>query len=63
MVRCYAGKPGSFRRKPLSDRFGHYVSRAPFWFIEATGQHPTWTSFQPDKSTPVAVDPHEEDLS
>jgi hypothetical protein len=43
MLSCYAGKPGDERRKPMTDIYGNYVSRAPRWFLEATGQIPAWT--------------------
>ncbi len=35
MVKCDVGEPGDERRKPIVDRFGKYVSRAPRWYIEA----------------------------
>jgi hypothetical protein len=37
MVECEAGIPGDERRRPVADRFGNYVSRAPRWFMEAVG--------------------------
>jgi hypothetical protein len=37
MVECDAGEFGDERRKPVSDRFGNLVSRAPRWFLEAVG--------------------------
>jgi len=37
MFACNPGKLGDERRKPVSDRFGKYVSRAPRWFLEAAG--------------------------
>jgi hypothetical protein len=37
MVQCQVGRPGDERRKPVSDRFGHMVSRAPRWYLEAVG--------------------------
>ncbi|UCE01031.1 MAG: hypothetical protein JSV42_10065 [Chloroflexota bacterium] len=35
MVTCETGQPGDERRKPITDRFGNLVSRAPFWYLEA----------------------------
>jgi hypothetical protein len=35
MVLCETGHPGDERRKPVSDRFGNLVSRAPRWYLEA----------------------------
>jgi hypothetical protein len=35
MLRCDAGQPGDERRKPVRDRFGQLVSRAPRWYLEA----------------------------
>lgn len=43
MVRCNPGPINSERRKPITDRFGNMVSRAPCWFLEATGQIPAYT--------------------
>jgi len=37
MLVCRPGKPGSIRRKPVADRAGRLLSRAPRWFLEATG--------------------------
>jgi len=37
MLVCKPGEPGSERRKPLVDRSGNLLSRAPRWFLEATG--------------------------
>lgn len=37
MVECDPGQPGDERRKPVADRFGHLVSRAPRWYLEALG--------------------------
>lgn len=37
MVECEAGIPGDERRRPVADRFGNYVSRAPRWYMEAVG--------------------------
>jgi hypothetical protein len=37
MVACIPGKPGDNRRKPVKDRFGKMVSRAPLWYLEAVG--------------------------
>jgi len=37
MLVCRPGVPGSERRKPLVDRSGNLLSRAPRWFLEATG--------------------------
>jgi hypothetical protein len=44
MLACNTGEPGDERRKPLRDRFGNYVSRAPRWFLEAAHKDPGWTS-------------------
>lgn len=35
MVECDPGEAGDERRRPIRDRFGNYVSRAPRWFLEA----------------------------
>lgn len=35
MILCDYGHPGDERRKPVSDRFGNLVSRAPRWYLEA----------------------------
>lgn len=40
MVECNPGKPGDERRKPVIDRFGRFASRAPRWYLEATGRFP-----------------------
>ncbi len=40
MIACEPGQPGSPRRKPVEDRFGALVSRAPRWFLEARGALP-----------------------
>jgi hypothetical protein len=37
MVSCRPGPPGDARRKPVEDRFGKLVSRAPRWYLEAVG--------------------------
>jgi hypothetical protein len=37
MLVCNPGRPGSPRRKPVVDRSGRLLSRAPRWFLEATG--------------------------
>ena len=37
-LECNAGEPGSEKRKPVKDQFGNYVSRAPRWFLEASGK-------------------------
>lgn len=37
MVECNTGKPGDERRKPVEDHYGHFVSRAPLWYLEALG--------------------------
>jgi hypothetical protein len=41
MVECDPGQPGDERRKPVTDQFGQYVSRAPRWYLEAMG----WTKY------------------
>ena len=38
MVKCETGHPGDQRRKPVSDRFGKLVSRAPRWYLEAVNK-------------------------
>jgi hypothetical protein len=43
MVACDPGLPGDTRRKPVKDRFGKFVSRAPRWYLEAVG------TYQPQK--------------
>jgi hypothetical protein len=40
---CHPGHPGDETRKPVMDQYGHYVSRAPRWFLEAQGIIPAWT--------------------
>ena len=37
MIACDPGELGDELRKPVSNRFGQYVSRAPRWFLEAIG--------------------------
>ncbi|HEX2981331.1 MAG TPA: hypothetical protein VHO48_13770 [Anaerolineaceae bacterium] len=37
MLPCSPGQPGSLRRKPVTDSRGVLQSRAPRWFLEATG--------------------------
>jgi hypothetical protein len=37
MVECDAGEPGGERSKPVHDRYGNLVSRAPRWYLEAVG--------------------------
>jgi hypothetical protein len=43
MLECKPGQPGADRRRPLRDRFGNIVSRAPRWFLEAIKIIPGWT--------------------
>jgi len=38
MVICKTGHPGDQRRKPVTDRFGNLVSRAPLWYLEAVSK-------------------------
>lgn len=38
MVPAAPGEPGDARRKPLRDRQGDLLSRAPRWFFEAIGR-------------------------
>ena len=38
MVLCETGHPGDERRKPVSDQFGNFVSRAPRWYLEAVSK-------------------------
>ncbi len=38
MIECNPGKIGDERRKPVTDKFGNYVSRAPRWYLEAVGR-------------------------
>ena len=40
MIECEVGTPGDERRRPVADRFGNYVSRAPRWYMEAVGWIP-----------------------
>lgn len=40
MLACNVGEPGTEQRKPVKDRFGHFVSRAPRWFLDASGRLP-----------------------
>ena len=35
MIECQPGHIGDERRKPITDKFGNYVSRAPRWYLEA----------------------------
>ncbi len=37
-VECDAGEPGDERSKPLFDKHGHLVTRAPKWWVEACFQ-------------------------
>ena len=37
MIECEIGDFGDDRRKPITDQFGHFVSRAPRWYLEAVG--------------------------
>jgi hypothetical protein len=37
MIECRPGELGEERRKPVADRFGNLVSRAPRWYLEAIG--------------------------
>ncbi len=37
-VEWDAGKPGDERSKPLFDKHGHLVTRAPKWWVEACFQ-------------------------
>ncbi len=37
-VQCDAGEPGDERSKPLFDRNGNLVTRAPRWWVEACFQ-------------------------
>ena len=37
MVKCNTGEPGDARRRPIYDHYGHIVSRAPRWYLEAVG--------------------------
>lgn len=46
-LECDPGEPGDFRRKPVSDRFGALVSRAPLWYLEARGTIPAYTRLEP----------------
>jgi hypothetical protein len=39
MIACNPGRPGDKRRKPVEDRFGKLVSRAPRWYLEAVGTY------------------------
>ena len=40
MLACDIGELGAEQRKPVKDRFGNYVSRAPRWFLDAAGWLP-----------------------
>jgi hypothetical protein len=46
-IECEIGPEGSGARKPLTDQFGQYVSRAPRWYLEAMGRIPAWTPYHP----------------
>ena len=35
MLFVNSGQPGDERRKPINDRHGTIVSRAPLWYVEA----------------------------
>ncbi|MCL4559959.1 MAG: hypothetical protein M1281_05005 [Chloroflexi bacterium] len=37
MLCCAVGKPGDRRRRPVMDGRGRIWSRAPRWFLEASG--------------------------
>jgi hypothetical protein len=37
MIKCKTGELGDERRKPVYDSYGHIVSRAPRWYMEAVG--------------------------
>ena len=37
MIECNVGKVGDDRRKPVMDKYGNLVSRAPRWYLEAVG--------------------------
>jgi hypothetical protein len=41
MLECDTGDLDNERRKPVRDQFGHYVSRAPRWYLEAVGWIPS----------------------
>lgn len=47
VIPCYIGDPGDIRRKPLTDKFGTLVSRAPRWYLEARRLIPAWTPIDP----------------
>jgi hypothetical protein len=36
-IRCEIGKIGDVRRKPIYDRNGRLLTRAPRWFLESIG--------------------------
>ena len=48
-LECFAGKPGAPCRRPLQDRFGQFVSRAPRWYLEAQNRIPAYTPFRSQK--------------
>ena len=49
-VACNAKEEGAACRRPLQDRFGQFVSRAPRWYLEAQGRIPAWTPLKSQKS-------------
>ncbi len=37
LIECDPGEMGDARRKPPFDEYGHVMTRAPRWYLEATG--------------------------
>ncbi len=37
MVECHPGELDDERRKPIIDKNGHVMTRAPRWYLEAIG--------------------------
>jgi len=47
VIECYIGEADNIRRKPITDKFGCLVSRAPRWYLEACQRIPAWTPLDP----------------
>ena len=48
VIPCYVGSPGDLQRRPMTDRFGSFVSRAPRRYLEARRLIPAWTPIDPN---------------
>jgi hypothetical protein len=47
VIECYVGESNDIRRKPITDKYGRLVSRAPRWYLEACQRIPAWTPVDP----------------